>query len=179
MAITSLQEQWASSSLRDGELFKVSDGGSTSNVLRACLTSAKMPRRRLGRIHCERFSVSLTSLTAMQQRSGYWGSGSALTSKRSGGMPKKWMHLEFLTELVYDLIFPGQNAVQLSTTGELDDHLIDSTRSFSLFASVNKAQLEEEINLDCNTGRGSGPKNVIFSYGPKIISECSNPLYYV
>jgi hypothetical protein len=25
--------------------------------------------------------------------------------------------------------------------------------------------------------RGSGPKNVIFSYGPKIISEYSNPLY--
>jgi hypothetical protein len=27
--------------------------------------------------------------------------------------------------------------------------------------------------------RGSGPKNVIFSNGPKIISECSNPLYKV
>ena len=25
-----------------------------------------------------------------------------------GGMPKKWTHLEFMTELVYDLIFPGQ-----------------------------------------------------------------------
>ncbi len=27
-----------------------------------------------------------------------------------------------------------------------------------------------------SSGRGSNPKNVIFSNGPKIISECSNPL---
>jgi hypothetical protein len=65
-------------------------------------------------------------------------------------MPKKWTHLKFLTELVYDLIFPGQTAAHLSTIGELDDCSIDSTRSFSLFASVDEAQLEEEINLDCD-----------------------------
>jgi hypothetical protein len=28
-------------------------------------------------------------------------------------------------------------------------------------------------------GCGGGPKNVIFSNGPKIISGCSNPLYQV
>ena len=33
----------------------------------------------------------------------------------SGGMPKKWTHLEFMTELVYDLIFPGQTAAHLLT----------------------------------------------------------------
>jgi hypothetical protein len=68
-------------------------------------------------------------------------------------MPKKWTHLKFLTELVYDLIFPGQTAVHLSTIGELDDRSIDLTRSFSLFALVDEAQLEEEIDLDCDTSR--------------------------
>ena len=37
------------------------------------------------------------------------------------GMPRKWTHLEFMTELVYDLIFPGNTVVHLSTIGELDD----------------------------------------------------------
>ena len=68
-------------------------------------------------------------------------------------MPKKWTHLEFMTELVYDLIFPGQTAAHLLTIGELDDRSIDSARSFSSFALVNEAQLEEDIDLDCDTGR--------------------------
>jgi hypothetical protein len=63
------------------------------------------------------------------------------------------MHLEFMTELVYDLIFPGQTAVHLSTIGDLDDFSIDSTRSFSLFALVDEAKLEEDVDLDCDTGR--------------------------
>ncbi len=72
-----------------------------------------------------------------------------------GGMPKKWTHLKFLTELVYDLVFPGQTAVHLSTIGELDDRSIDSTRSFASFASVDKVQLEEEIDQDCVTGQAA------------------------
>ena len=69
-------------------------------------------------------------------------------------MPKKWTHLKFMMELVYDLIFPGQTAIHLSRIGELDDRSIDSTKSLSSFTSVDDAQLEEEINLDCDTGRG-------------------------
>jgi hypothetical protein len=70
-----------------------------------------------------------------------------------GGMPRKWTHLEFMTELVYNLIFPGQTSVHLSRIGELDDRSIDSTRSLSSFTSVDDAQLEEEIDLDCDSGR--------------------------
>ena len=57
-----------------------------------------------------------------------------------------------MMELVYDLIFPGQTAVHLSTIGDLDDRLIDSTRSFSSFTLVDKAKLEEDVDLDCDTG---------------------------
>ena len=70
-----------------------------------------------------------------------------------GGMPKKWTHLEFMTELVYDLIFPGQTATHLSAIGELDDRSIDSTKSLSSFASVDASQLEEDVDLDCSNGR--------------------------
>jgi hypothetical protein len=65
------------------------------------------------------------------------------------------MHLEFMTEVVYNLIFPGQTAVHLSTIGELDDCSIDSTRLTSLFALVDKVKLEDEINLDCDTGQAA------------------------
>jgi hypothetical protein len=68
-------------------------------------------------------------------------------------MPRKWTHLEFMTELVYDLIFPGQTAVHLSTIGDLDDRLIDSMISFPSFTLVDEAKLEEDIDLDCDTGR--------------------------
>ena len=68
-------------------------------------------------------------------------------------MLRKWTHLEFMMELVYNLIFPGQTAVHLSRIGELDDRSIDSTKSLSSFTSVDGAQLEEEIDLDCDTGR--------------------------
>jgi hypothetical protein len=70
-----------------------------------------------------------------------------------GGIPRKWTHLEFMTELVYDLIFPGNTVVHLSTIGELDDRSIDSTRSLSSFASVDEKQLGEDIDLDCDSGR--------------------------
>ena len=60
-------------------------------------------------------------------------------------MPKKWTHLEFMVELVYDLIYPTQTATHLSTIGELDDRSIDSTKSLSSFASVDESQLEEEV----------------------------------
>jgi hypothetical protein len=66
-------------------------------------------------------------------------------SGAKGGMPKKWTHLEFMVELVYDLIYPTQTATHLSTIGELDDRSIDSTKSLSSFASVDESQLEEEV----------------------------------
>jgi hypothetical protein len=68
-------------------------------------------------------------------------------------MPRKWTHLEFMTELVYDFIFPGQTSVHLSRIGELDDRSINLTRSLSSFTSADDAQVEEEIDLDCDTGR--------------------------
>jgi hypothetical protein len=68
-------------------------------------------------------------------------------------MPKKWTHLEFMTELVYDLIYPAQTATHLSTIGDLDDRSIDSTKSLSSFASVDESQLEEDVDLDCSKGR--------------------------
>ena len=58
-----------------------------------------------------------------------------------------------MTELVYDLIFPGQTAMHLSAIGELDDRSIDSTKSVSSFASVDASQLEEDVDLNCEKGR--------------------------
>jgi hypothetical protein len=69
------------------------------------------------------------------------------------GMPKKWTHLEFMVELVYDLIFPGRTCAHLRTIGELDDRSISSTRTLSSFKSVDEAQLDEDVDLNCNTGR--------------------------
>jgi hypothetical protein len=68
-------------------------------------------------------------------------------------MPRMWTHLKFMMVLVYDLIFPGQTLVHLSRIGELDNRSIDSTRSLSLFTSVDDAQLEEDVDLDCDSGR--------------------------
>ena len=51
--------------------------------------------------------------------------------------------------------FPWADAAHLLTIGELDDRSIDSARSFSSFALVNEVQLEEDIDLDCNTGRAN------------------------
>ncbi len=69
------------------------------------------------------------------------------------GMPKKWTHLEFMVELAYNLIFPGRTCDHLRTIGELDDRSISSTRTLSSFESVDEAQLDEEVDLNCNTGR--------------------------
>ena len=62
------------------------------------------------------------------------------------GMPKKWTHLEFMVELVYDLIFPGRTCAHLWTISELDDRSISSTKTLSSFESVDEAQLEEEFD---------------------------------
>ncbi len=70
-----------------------------------------------------------------------------------GGMPTKWTHLEFMTELVYDLILPGQTISHLSSLEGMDDRSIDSTKSLSSFNSVDKAKLEEDVDLDCDNGR--------------------------
>ncbi len=69
-----------------------------------------------------------------------------------GGMPKKWTHLKFMTELVYDLIFPGQTITHLSSLEGLDDQSIDSTKTLSSFNSVDETKLEEDVDLDCDTG---------------------------
>ena len=69
------------------------------------------------------------------------------------GMPKKWTHLEFMVELVYDLIFPGRTCAHLPIIGELEDRSISSTRTLSSFESVDKAQLDEDVDLVCKSGR--------------------------
>ena len=43
----------------------------------------------------------------------------------------------------------------MSTIGELDDRSISTTKSLSSFTLVDEAQLEEEIDLDCETGQKS------------------------
>jgi hypothetical protein len=68
-------------------------------------------------------------------------------------MPKKWTHLEFMVELVYDLIFPERTCAHLRTVGELDDRSISSTRTLSSFESVDEAQLDENVDLVCESGR--------------------------
>ena len=90
-------------------------------------------------------------------------------SRVRGGMTKKWTHLEFVT------VFPGQTAAHLSTIGELDDRSIDSARSFSSFASVDKAQLEEDIDLDCDTGRANYLMNKSTAHMMKKTMESNKP----
>ena len=68
-------------------------------------------------------------------------------------MPKKWTHLEFMVELVYDLIFPGRTCAHLPIIGELEDRSISSTRTLSSFESVNEAQLDENVDLVCESGQ--------------------------
>jgi hypothetical protein len=71
------------------------------------------------------------------------------------GMPKKRTHLEFLVELVYDFIFPGRICAHLRTIGELDDTSISSTRTLSSFESVKESQLDEDVDLNCDSGRAN------------------------
>ena len=68
------------------------------------------------------------------------------------GMAKKWNHLEFMAELVYDLIFSGRTCTHLRTIRELDDRSTSLKRTLSLFKSVDEAQLDEEVDLNCNSG---------------------------
>ena len=68
------------------------------------------------------------------------------------GMPKKWTHLEFMVELVYDLIFPGRTCAHLRSIGELDKRSISSMRTLSSF-SVDEAQIDEDVDLVCESGR--------------------------
>jgi hypothetical protein len=72
---------------------------------------------------------------------------------RGGGMPKKWTHLKFIVKLVYDLMFPGLTSSHLSTISDLDDRSISLAKTLSLFESVDKVRLEEDIYLDCDTGQ--------------------------
>jgi hypothetical protein len=73
---------------------------------------------------------------------------------QSTGIPKKWTHLEFIVELVYDLVFPGKTQLHLQSIKDSDDRSICSTRTLSSFESVvDKAQLDEEVDLNCDSGR--------------------------
>jgi hypothetical protein len=58
-----------------------------------------------------------------------------------------------MVELVYNLIFPGWTGTHLQTMSELDDRLISSTRSLSLFELVDEAQVDMNVDLSCNTGQ--------------------------
>jgi hypothetical protein len=83
---------------------------------------------------------------ALNQRGEQW-------STLGVGMPKKWTHLKFMVELVYELVFPGQTCAHLRTTSKLDDRSISLTRTLSSFKLVNEAHLDEEVDLNCDTGR--------------------------
>ena len=69
------------------------------------------------------------------------------------GMPKNWTHLEFMVELVYDLIFPGRTCAHLRMVGEFDDRSISLTRTLSSFELVDEAQLDENVDLVCESDR--------------------------
>jgi hypothetical protein len=75
--------------------------------------------------------------------------------RNSGGMPKKWSHLEFQVELIYYLLYPGQTDTHLQSFGELDDRSIDSMITLTSFESVPDQELEGRINLDSDTGRAN------------------------
>ena len=62
--------------------------------------------------------------------------------------------MEFIVELVYDLVFPGKTQLHLQSIKDSDDSSICSTRTLSSFESVvDKAQLDEEVDLNCDSGR--------------------------
>jgi hypothetical protein len=87
--------------------------------------------------------------------------------RNSGGMPKKWTHLEFQVELIYDLLYPGQTDVHLQSISELDDRSIDSTRTLTSFESVPNQELDERIDLDSDNGRA----NYLRDHNPTIMTK--------
>ena len=87
--------------------------------------------------------------------------------RNSGGMPKKWTHLEFQIELIYDLLYPGQTDVHLQSISELDDRSIDSTRTLTSFESVPNQELDERIDLDSDNGRA----NYLRDHNPTIMTK--------
>ncbi len=87
--------------------------------------------------------------------------------RNSGGMPKKWTHLEFQVELIYDLLYPGQTDVHLQSISELDDRSINSTRTLTSFESVPNQELDERINLDSDNGRA----NYLRDHNPTIMTK--------
>jgi hypothetical protein len=82
-------------------------------------------------------------------------------------MPKKWSHLEFQVELIYDLLYPGQTDTHLQLIGELDDRSIDSTRTLTSFESGPNQELEERIDLDSDTGCA----NYLRDHNPTIMTN--------
>ena len=76
-------------------------------------------------------------------------------SKRPG-LPPKWTHAEFLEELVYDFLLPGQTKKHVDLLRDIDNTSlaasVRTTRSFSMYGSVRQSG-EEEHDLSCVEGR--------------------------
>jgi hypothetical protein len=71
------------------------------------------------------------------------------------GLPSKWTHAQFLEELVYDFILPGQVRKHVDVLEDTDDASLASSirksRSFSLFGSQASGSTNEH-DLSCATG---------------------------
>jgi hypothetical protein len=76
-------------------------------------------------------------------------------SKRPG-LPPKWTHAEFLEELVYDFLLPGQTKKHVDLLRDIDNASlaasVRTTRSFSMYGSAGQSG-EEEHDLSCVNGR--------------------------
>ena len=76
-------------------------------------------------------------------------------SKRPG-LPPKWTHAEFLEELVYDFLLPGQTKKHVDLLRDIDNSSlaasVRTTHSFSMYGSARQSG-EEEHDLSCVEGR--------------------------
>ena len=79
------------------------------------------------------------------------------------GLPPKWTHAEFLEELVYDFLLPGQTRRHIDVLRGLDDSslaaLVRTTRSFSLRGYLSGGATEVEHDFNCPSGIATYLKN--------------------
>ena len=72
------------------------------------------------------------------------------------GLPPKWTHAEFLEELVYDFLLPGQTQKHVDLLRDIDNasfaSSVRTTRSFSMYGSMPQPA-EEQYNFRCIDGR--------------------------
>ena len=72
------------------------------------------------------------------------------------GLPPKWSHMQFLEELVYDLLLPGQTRRHVDVLRGVDDSSLAasarSTRSLSLHGSMTGGPTEIEHDFSCPSG---------------------------